>query len=264
MKELRTHQSALQWTAGTLFAVASVGIASAQAPAPPPPPPEEGWKTSAAAGVTLTRGNSENFLATFGLDANRKWTRDEILFGASAGYGKTTVKSDTEPDEETTTDAFVKGSGSYNHLFTERFYGGLRLDALHDDVSDVKYRFTFAPVVGYYFIKEKKVTLSGDIGPAWVHEKVGDHNARGYLGLRAGERFEYKFDGGARIWQSADITPEVQDWENYVFNFEVGVDAPLTKALSARLVASNTYDSQPDEGREKNDFKLTAGIAYKF
>lgn len=253
--------------ATTMFAVALSGatfLGLAPVQAQEAKPPEKGWETSASAGVTLTRGNSKNFLATAGIDTKRKWAKDEVLLGASAGYGKATVRSDTAPDQESKTDAYIKGAGSYNHLFTERFYGGLRADALHDDISDVYYRFTLAPVAGYYFIKTATTTLSGDLGPAWVVEKVGEQGPRGYLGLRLGERFEHKFKSGARIWQTADITPEVSDWDNYVLNVEVGLDAPITKKLSARLVGTDTYDNQPTPGRQKNDFKLTAGLAYKF
>ncbi len=188
------------------------------------------------------------------------------MFGAKAGYGKTTAVNRTDglPDPENTTDAYIKGGGQYNHLFTERFYGALRLDALHDDISDVYYRFTVAPLAGYYFIKNAVTTLSADLGPAWAVEKVGNDGARGYLALRLGERFEHKFAGGARVWQTADITPELTDWDNYVFNFTLGVSAPITKAISVQVVADDTYDHDPSPSRLRNDFKLTAGLAYKF
>jgi putative salt-induced outer membrane protein YdiY len=221
------------------------------------------WETSANAGVTLTRGNSENLLATAGINTQRKWSRDEILMGAAAAYGTTTVKQ-PGPDEENTTDAYAKGFGQFNHLFTQRFYGALRADALNDEIADVHYRFSVAPLAGYYFIKSPNTTLSGDAGPAWVVEKVGSAGPRGYLGVRVGERFEHKFQNGARVWQTADITPEVENWENYVLNAELGVEAPLTKKTSARLVLQDTYDHQPSPGREKNDLKLIAGLAYKF
>jgi len=228
------------------------------------------WETSANAGVTLTRGNSENFLATAGINTQRKWSRDEILAGASAAYGTTEVEepNPTPPpatrDVDNRTEAYIKGFFQYNHLFTQRFYGAIRADGLNDEIADVHYRFSLSPLAGYYFIKSPNTTLSGDIGPSWVVEKVGNAGPRGYLGIRAGERFEHKFKSGARVWQTADITPEVENWENYVLNAEVGVEAPLTKKLAARLVLQDTYDHQPSPGREKNDLKLIAGLAYKF
>jgi hypothetical protein len=233
---------------------------------------KKGWESTAAVGLTYSSGNTKNFLATLDLASTRKWATDEVLLGAKAGYGETT-KSAPGPGQDTDkTDAFIKGFSQYNHSFTERFYGAMRVDALHDDISDVYYRFSVAPLAGYYFTKKPATTLSADIGPSWVVEKVGagpadpdgEMGARGYLGLRLGERFEHKFASGARLWQTADLTPEVENWENYVFNFTLGVSAPLTKALSVQVVADDTYDHQPVPGRLKNDFKLTAGLAYKF
>lgn len=263
-QRINSTQPAAGWFAGVLTGVAFAGLAPVQAQ--DAKPEDKGWETSASAGVTLTRGNSKNFLATAGIDTKRKWSKDEALLGASAGYGKSTAvnRTDGRPDDENKTAAYVKGYGQYNHLFTERFYGGLRADGLHDDISDVFYRFSVAPVAGYYFIKAPTTTLSADFGPSWVVEKVGDAGARGYLGLRLGERFEHKFKSGARVWQTADLTPEVENWENYVFNFTAGMEAPITKALSLRVVAEDTYDHQPTPGRLKNDFKLIAGLAYKF
>jgi putative salt-induced outer membrane protein YdiY len=264
------------WVASVLTGAVFVGLghSSAQGQAVQPPDNPKGWETSAAAGVTLTRGNSKSFLATAGVDSNRKWSKDEALLGASVGYGKTTAvnRTDGEEDPETKTAAYAKGFGQFNHLFTERAYGGVRLDGLHDDISDVYYRFTLSPLVGYYFIKKPATTLSADIGPSWIVEKIGagpndpdgEAGARGYLGVRLGERFEHKFANGARVWQTADVTPEVEQWENYVFNFEIGLDAPITKSLSSRVVLQDTYDHQPTPGRLKNDLKLIAGLAYKF
>lgn len=237
-------------------------------------PEDKGWESNAGIGVSLTRGNSKNFLSTANLDSKRKWSQDEALLGASAAYGTTTIinRNDGLEDKENKTSASLKGFGQFNHSFTERFYGALRVDALHDDIADISYRFSFGPLGGYYFIKSATTTLTADIGPSWVVERVGaaagdtdgESGARGYLGIRAGERFDHKFAGGARIWQTADITPEVENWENYVFNFTIGVSAPITKALGVQVVADDTYDHQPTPGRLKNDFKLTAGLTYKF
>jgi len=260
-----TYYGPVGWIPGAMVGAALLGTPQLEAQ-DAKPAEEKGWETTAGAGATLVNGNSKSFLATFGIDSHRKWAHDEMLMGATAGYGKTTAVNRTDglPDPETTTASFAKGFSQYNHLFTERFYAGLRIDGLHDDISDVYYRFTISPLAGYYFIKNAKTSFSGDIGPSYIVEKVGNDGPRGYAGLRAGERFEHKFESKARIWETADITPEIDNWDNYLVNFEAGVDAPITKSLSARLVAQDVYDHEPSPGRLKNDFKLIAGLAYKF
>jgi putative salt-induced outer membrane protein YdiY len=229
------------------------------------------WETSAAAGVTLTSGNSDTFLGTISLKSERKAERDEILLGASGTYGTTEEETDvTLPsgrvvtkDETETTTANAQGFGQYNHLFTERFYAGVRLDLLHDKIADVKYRVTVSPLVGYYVIKNPTTRLSFEAGPSFVAEKQGDDRSE-FVALRLAERFEHKLSDTARIWQSVEFLPEVSDFNNYIINAEIGAEAALTKKLSLRGVIQDTYDNEPADDRKKNDLKLITSLVYKF
>jgi putative salt-induced outer membrane protein YdiY len=224
----------------------------ASPPASVPPPPK--WERSASFGFTLTSGNSHNVLFTADAQAQKKWPEDELSFGANAGYGKS---------EGVKNNDYLKGYGQYNRLFTERFYGYARLDAMHDDIADVDYRVTLGPGAGYYFIKRQQTRLSTEAGPAFVYERQGGET-HGYMTLRLGERFEHKVKDGARIWQSLEILPQVDDFDNTLVNAELGLEAPITKALSLRVVFQDTYDHEPAPGRLKNDLKLVSALAWKF
>jgi uncharacterized protein DUF481 len=231
--------------------------------AKPAEPPEKLWESVASADLTLTRGNSRNFLGTITLNTKRKWESDELLLGAAGGYGKATTKNSSGQDVTSETEDFLKGFGQFNHLFTERFYVGLRVEGLHDNISDINYRFTVSPLAGYYFIKHTNTFLSGEAGPSLVTEELGHHTDT-YLGLRLAERFEHKFGGGAKVWQTLEWIPQVDYFANWILNAEVGVSAPITKSLDVRLVADDTYNNRPATGRLKNDLKILAGIGYRF
>jgi putative salt-induced outer membrane protein len=243
---------------GLTMGAALAGQVSAQdpapTPAPAPPPKPPGWERSAALGFTMTQGNSKNLLFTANILAARKWERDEVQLGADATYGE----SDGEKNSES-----IHGFGQYNRLFTERFYGFMRLDALHDDIADVEYRFTFSPGVGYYFIKRPQTTLSGEIGPGFIYEKQGGETT-GYFTLRLAERFEHKFNDKTKIWQFAEIMPQVDDFDNYLLNVEAGIDTKLSEDLSLQVIAKDNYDNDPAPGRLRNDFKLIAALKYTF
>jgi hypothetical protein len=226
-------------------------------------PKKKKWESTVTAGVSLTRGNSKTFLGTVNIATKRTWTSDEALAGASAGYGETTttvggVKSDS------TTDSYIKAFGQYNHLFTPRTYLGLRLAGEHDDVAAVGYRVTLSPLVGYYFIKETNTTFAAEIGPSYVREKFFHEDVHNYIALRIGERAEHKFDSGAKIWESVEWLPKIQDFQNYLVVAEAGVSAPISKALSVSLIVQDSYKSVPASGKLKNDFKLIAGLTYNF
>jgi putative salt-induced outer membrane protein YdiY len=213
------------------------------------------WQSSIAAGLTLTRGNSDTLLVTGSLLTEKKDKIDEWSFGADGGYG--------ENEGEKNVDS-AHLFGQFNHLFSEKFYGYLRLNALHDGISDLRYRVTGGPGVGYYLLKETNTTLAVEAGSAIVFEQLGDQNTT-YATLRLADRFEYKFSGQrARAWQTVEILPQVDAFNNYNVNAEVGIETAISKKLSLQTFVVDNYINEPAAGRQKNDVKLVSGMKYKF
>ncbi len=238
------------------LACAGASVASAQTPAPN----TNRWESSAQAGLTLTRGNSDTMLGTFGATTHRKWDHDELSFGADAIYGE------TKNDGVTTRNAnSIRGFGQYNRYFSDRFYGYGRVEGLHDESADIRYRVTRAPGAGYFFIKEKKVDLSGELGPGYIFERLGTNDSN-YATLRVGEKFHWQLSDHARLWQTLEWLPKVEDFNDYIVNFEIGIEADITARgkVTLRTFLQDTYNSDPAPGREKNDAKLVSAIVYKF
>lgn len=212
------------------------------------------WKTTAAAGLTLAKGNSDTLLISGNLLSSRKWSMNEVDLGVDGTYGETSGERSAES---------LHGFGQYNRLFSEHFFGLLRLDGLHDGVADLDYRLTLSPGVGYYFIKNTNTFLRGEVGPGFVQEKLGGETDS-YITLRIGERFEHKFNERAKLWQSLEWLPQVDNFNRYVLNAEIGLDVALTAKLSLRTFVQDTFNSQPAPGRKKNDIKLVSAIVYTF
>ena len=249
-------------TAGMVFGGRLVAFAQAPAPAAviPPPEPKSPWEESAGLGLTLTRGNSRTLLFTANALATRKTKLVELDLGADATYGEALNKS-TGQDEKNAES--LHGFAQYNRFFTERFFGYARIDGLHDQIADIKYRVVVGPGLGYYFIKSDRTFLRGEAGPSLVYEKKG-HETHTYMTFRLAERFEHKLSEHAKVWQSLELLPQVDKLKNYLINAEVGIEAGLTKKLSLRSYAQDNYVNEPAPGRLKNDFKLVTAIAYKF
>jgi len=212
------------------------------------------WETSAAVGLTLTRGNSKTFLVNGNLQTARKWDKNELNIGADATYG--------EADDVKNAESYG-GYIQYNRLFTDRIFGYARFTGLHDGVADIDYRFTVSPGAGYYFIKNEKTNLRGEVGPGYVFEKLGGEEDN-YFTIRFAERLDHKFNDWAKLWQSVEFLPKVEDWGQYIVNAEIGIEATISKHLKQRTYLQDTYNSRPAEGREHNDLKLVAAIAYTF
>lgn len=233
------------------------GLAFAQSEAPAN---TNRWETTAAAGATLTRGNSESFLVTLSLDTKRKWENDEAAAGVSGGYGDSTVNNTYTKNAE-----FLQGFSQYNRLFTERLYGALRLDGQYDGIAGVDYRFKVSPMAGYYLIKNDKMTLAAEGGPSLILEHLTGQEARGYWAARLAERFEYKLTPTTKLWESLEYLPKVDDWsENYLLNLEIGISTAINKHWGLRVVFQDMYASEPANGRKQNDMRLIAGTDYKF
>jgi putative salt-induced outer membrane protein YdiY len=213
------------------------------------------WVTSAAAGLTLTRGNSDTLLFTGDVKTGRKWEHDELRLGADLAYGE----NDSVKNNE-----LYRGNVQWDHLFTERLYSFLRFEAMHDGIADVNFRMTISGGPGYYFIKNDKMQLAAEVGPGYVYERLGDGENNSYATLRIAQRFQYQINERVKLFENFEYLPQVDKWDNYVLNFEAGVQADLTKKTALRVTFNDTYRSEPVAGRDNNDMKLVTSIVWKF
>jgi putative salt-induced outer membrane protein YdiY len=252
----KLSMSTKAYTLGSLILCAAAAGAygqSADAGAPTQPP--KIWDVSAAIGLTLTSGNSDTLNVNGNVQATRKWGgKNELNLGADVAYG--------ESDGEKNVDSYG-GYAQYNRLFTERIFAYARVQGLHDGIADLDYRITLSPGVGYYFIKNEKTSLRGEVGPGYVFEsQAGEEND--YMTIRFAERWDQKVNDHVKLWQGVEYLPDVEDWSRYVVNFEIGVEIQITKHLSERTYFQDIYNSDPAPDRDNNDLKLVAALAYKF
>jgi putative salt-induced outer membrane protein len=261
--------------AAALFAVAAAAQAqtntaatSTNAPAaipahPPVAATTNTWPTTVAFGLTLARGNTDTTMASASARTEHKWGLNDLIIGAEGLYGESKSPGQEKAKETAET---LHGFSQYNRSVTEGFYFYGRIDGFHDGIADIKYRLTLAPGMGYYFITNKTMDLSAEAGPGYIDEKLDDHSDFSYATLRFAERFHYNISPHAKAWELIEFLPQVDNFDNYIINFEMGVDAGLTKGnkLNLRTVLQDHYDNVPAAGKLKNDLKLIAALAYKF
>jgi putative salt-induced outer membrane protein len=219
------------------------------------------WKQTAGLGFTLTGGNSDTLLFTADYAAGKKWADNEFAIGAAGGYGE---------NDGTVNNNFLSGFAQYNRLFgpKKRWFGFGRAEGNHDEIADIAYRVPLNVGLGYYFLKQgvngnEKFNLAAEVGPGYAWEKVGGITDS-YATIVIAERFSYQISEKTRLWQSANYTPSLENFDNYTVNAEVGVETQLVGNLSIRSVFSNSYRSQPAAGRDSNDYKFITSLAYNF
>lgn len=239
----------------TVTNIVSVAPALVQAITPIPTlPPKFPWQSSVSAGLTLTRGNKSSTLFTADLVAKKKTLDNEYALGTGTAYGE-------QNSQETVNN--YRAFAQWNHLFTSRFFSYIHTDGLHDSVADLDYRFNLGPGAGYYFLKGEKPSLSAEAGAGFQTQRLGGKD-ESFATLRLAEHFEHKFNDRARLWQKVELLPQVDKFDNYLVNFEVGVETSITKSFSLKTYLVDAYANRPALGRKKNDAKVVAAVAYKF
>lgn len=210
-------------------------------------------ENSVALGVTLTDGNSETLLATAGLEHNRKRDAYTLRLALDGAYGE----DRSEPTTEN-----VKGVAEHRKLLSERAYALGSLSALYDSIADVDYRGILSVGPGYFLLKDENALLGVEVGPAFVAEKVGGVESEEWA-LRAGQRYERQLSPTARTWQSLEYIPLADDFDDYLLNSEIGIEAAINSRAAVRLVVKNAYDSTPAAGAEKSDTTLIGALAFQ-
>lgn len=219
------------------------------------------WEHTAGLGFTLTGGNADTMLFTADYVGIRKWNDNELGIGAAGGYGES---------DGLVNNNYVEGFGQYNRLFgpKKRWFAFGRASGRHDEIADIAYRVPVNAGLGYYFLKKgvnnnEKFNLAAEVGPGYTWEKVGGVTDS-YANLVVGERFSYDITKKTKIWQLANYSPSLEDFNNYTVNFELGVETSLVGNLVIRSVFTDSYRGQPAPGRKNNDYKFITSIGYKF
>lgn len=215
--------------------------------------PVKAKENSIAVGVTMTDGNSDTLLGTASVLHDRKRDAYSLRLGVDFAYGE-------DGSEKTTENA--KGVAEYRRLTCERGYVFANLTALYDDIADIDYRAVLSGGPGYYLMKDEAATLGVEIGPAYVREEVGGEEKDDFA-LRFGERYDRQLSATAKCWQALEYLPLADDFDDYLLNSEIGVEAAINSSASIRLVVKNAYDSTPAVDREKSDTTVIGALAYQ-
>lgn len=224
---------------------------------------QESWETGLNAGLNLTRGNSKTLLLNGGIISEYKKGANEFRLDIQGAYGESaTTPSGGSNSTEQTTVQNAKGVAEYKRLFTARDYGYVNGELMHDHIAGIDYRLIAGPGLGHFFLKGDFQTLSAEAGAAYVRQRLsGDINNT--VNLRLAQRYEIKPLAGSKLWESVELLPAFNDFDNYFITFEVGAEAAMTERVNLRVVLQDQYNNRPAPDKESNNVQLIAGIGYK-
>lgn len=250
-------------TYGVLAAVVTSvllsGACVARADEAPPADDKTKWHGDVALGLSVTQGNSKTLTSHGSAAATKLLPVDEFRLGVDGTYGLDHFGA----TNETRNAENVHGFADYKHLFNERLYGDLRLDAFHDDVADLQFRINVGPALGYYFIKDDITRLSAEIGPGYEIQRQNEFETQ-FFTLRMGERFEHSFNKAWKVWEEITFFPKIDDFSQYLIVGEAGTEAVLNGRLSLRVVFQDRYNSKPASGSVPNDLAIISSLVWKY
>ncbi|MBU0679728.1 MAG: DUF481 domain-containing protein [Verrucomicrobia bacterium] len=219
----------------------------------------DGWATTVSLGATKTSGNSDTLLATLGVAAENGSEVNPARFGVEGTYGESETEDDSGRKQTDTTAENAKAYANYKRVLESGAYGYLDGNVVHDDLADIDYRATAGPGVGFFVYKSDEASCGLEVGAAYIREKVAGVEDD-YAAVRAAERYERQLSETAKLWQSIEYLPRADDFEDYLINGEIGIDAAVKENVSLRLVVQDKYDNTPAVGNDQNDLTIISAV----
>jgi len=212
------------------------------------------WEFSGAGGLSFTDGNSETLAYSLQFLGSYDGDGDKATIGADYFYSEDGAIKSTDS---------LKIFGQYNYDLAERTYAGAYGSYFRDSVADIDYRIDTSVLLGYRVIESSATDLSFEAGPGYSWEDRGG-SQRDFATMRFVERYEYRFNEVTKFWQSVGITPTVEDFSDYLLDFELGIETRVTDRWSLRTFMKHRLDSTPVAGKGRSDTTIMLGLGYDF
>jgi len=246
-----------------LVGLCTVSIATSAAFAQEKVEEKKNWSLALNLGANLSSGNTETYQVNAAAEYNYKIQDGNIKAGFSLNYGEV---EQTDADGKT---EMVKDVDKYNiytgyrYNFSERYFTDVIAAMMHDYKADIKHRYTVGPSIGVNILNSETFVLSTSVGAVYLHEEYEKNlGSDEYVAWRLAEEFTWNISEGTKLVQGVEYLPESEDFDNYLANFMISLEAPVSKGMSMFVTFKDTYDSTPVDNKKKNDTSLIFGLQY--
>lgn len=221
-------------------------------------------------GATVNDGNTEDESANIGIDFKHVSNGYEYTLGADGTITRTSTEKTVVAADGTSTTKKEKDTTAKNGEIkgkvlipvAEPFSAYIDSSLFADEIADVDYRLIVGPGIAWDVYKSDTFTFALELGVSPMWERISGETEY-YTLLRVAQRLEKTLEGGAKIFETVEYLPALNDSDKYLFNSEVGVESPLSDRLSLRVVLKDKYNSMPGDDKEKNDLSLIVGVRVK-
>ena len=225
---------------------------------------DDSKETSANLGLNFSDGNSDALTLHLGgrlADAleNYAWH-----LTAEGNYGKArqeiVVGDETFSETEKTIQnakgvAYARRQYDANYAYTDNVI-------FHDEMAGLDARLILGLGAGRQVLDQEALKMGLELGGSYVAEYYTIDDDDGYAAVRFGTRHEQRISETARWWTRAEYLPRIDDWQQYLIDAEVGIDAAINSHMSLRFVLQDNYNSRPAIGNERNDLSLIGAVNF--
>lgn len=215
---------------------------------------------SAALGLNINKGNTENTLKTMQISWEKEHNKFIFLTAVKASSGEAKVENDDgTSDTEITAD---NADGKVNCKYRMNgHYTYANISAMYDNLAEIDYRTTTGLGIGYYIMKTEKNSLNIDIGAGHLWEKIKNAPDE-YPVFRVSENYQHKISANSKILQSVEYLPKAADFNTFLLNSEIAAEASINSTIALRITLSNAYDNEPANDKDKNDLSFITSLVW--
>lgn len=243
----------------------SLTEALAQPSATPAVPQDEapptGWTGSAAAGVTVTDGNSESRSVNATANAEYRRTDDRFTFGLLWLFAE---NANNPTDTWMITDRKTQGWGQYDYFFSKKTYGFGKAQWEYDLQAALNLRQTYSVGLGQQIKETETYKLSGELGVAYVDQ---DFKTAGddvdFIAARAAYNVDWTINETWSFGQNGEIFPSLESSDDIYAKLNTRLKAAFSDKMFAQLQWLYDWNNSPATGAERVDNQYLLSIGWK-
>jgi putative salt-induced outer membrane protein len=223
-------------------------------------PAEKPWKHESQASVVQTTGNSET--DSYSVKQSTAYNFDPSILQATASFLKSSGQDSTTGRKNETARKWDAGLRA-DRVMSPVWNSFLEYKVESDKYAGYQQRHTTSLGAKYYFYKQEKNNVFGELGPAYVHENQVSGNQVHYTSAKVYLEGNYALNdsNSARLW--VEYKPNFSDADDYQVDFEGSISSALSTNFALKVAYLSKTDNKP-AAAEKTDSTLTTALVAKF
>lgn len=133
-----------------------------------------------------------------------------------------------------------------------------------DQFAGIARRFEEALGLSWRIVASDIDRLTFEAGYAQNQQRGIDSVTTNFTSLRTMSSYTHQFSKDAKVYQSVEYLPDLDQSANYRVNSETGLTAPLSAHLNIKISYVVRFDNVPEPTKVKSDRILTSGLQFNW